>query len=154
MPITVPCVRIEVLGTPAPKGSGRSFGGHFVTGSSAKNARDIKSWEGLVRAAVIETIGRRSSPFFTGVALRVRIAFAMARPAGHWTPKGGLSKSARDNPYPAKKPDIDKLVRCTLDGLTGSVFDDDCRVVSLSTTKRWAEPGLEGAVIHVMKELL
>lgn len=43
---------------------------------------------------------------------------------------------------PAVKPDIDKLTRSTLDGLTdGGLLYDDSRVVELHVTKRYATPG-------------
>jgi Holliday junction resolvase RusA-like endonuclease len=43
---------------------------------------------------------------------------------------------------PAVKPDIDKLVRAVMDGLTdGGLLGDDARVVDLHTTKRYPTPG-------------
>ncbi len=50
------------------------------------------------------------------------------------------------------RPDIDKMARSTLDGLTGMIFDDDCSVVRLIATKRYARAsGIEhtGALISV-----
>jgi Holliday junction resolvase RusA-like endonuclease len=45
-------------------------------------------------------------------------------------------------PVPAVKPDIDKLVRAVMDGLTdGGLLGDDARVVDLHTTKRYPNPG-------------
>jgi Holliday junction resolvase RusA-like endonuclease len=45
-------------------------------------------------------------------------------------------------PAPAVKPDIDKLVRAVMDGLTdGGLLGDDARVVDLHTTKRYPNPG-------------
>jgi Holliday junction resolvase RusA-like endonuclease len=43
---------------------------------------------------------------------------------------------------PAVKPDIDKLVRAVMDGLTdGGLLGDDARVVDLTATKRYPTPG-------------
>lgn len=154
MPLRVPKLTIRVLGSPAPKGSGRAINGIFVTGSSGKNAKDIRSWESGVREAVANAVGFRTTPMFCGVALRVDVTFYMKRPAGHWTPKGAFSAKAREQPYPFNKPDVDKLLRCTLDPMSGAVFDDDCRVVTGLVRKRWALPGQEGALIEVSKELL
>lgn len=52
---------------------------------------------------------------------------------------------------PAKKPDIDKLVRAVLDGLTDAqVIADDARVVTLSAHKFFADAKHPmGARIHV-----
>lgn len=41
--------------------------------------------------------------------------------------------------YPVVKPDIDKILRSTLDALTGCVYEDDAQVVSVTTGKRYGE---------------
>jgi Holliday junction resolvase RusA-like endonuclease len=52
---------------------------------------------------------------------------------------------------PAVKPDIDKLTRAVLDGLTdGGLLADDARVVDLIVRKRYPNPGdLTGVGIDV-----
>lgn len=42
---------------------------------------------------------------------------------------------------PHVRPDIDKLARAVLDGLTGPAFADDGQVVRLICTKRYGTPG-------------
>jgi Holliday junction resolvase RusA-like endonuclease len=43
---------------------------------------------------------------------------------------------------PAVKPDIDKLCRAILDGLQdGGLLAEDSRVVTLTATKRYPNPG-------------
>lgn len=71
----------------------------------------------------------RDLPFTGPVA--VDLAFVMPRP-----------KSApKTKALPAiKRPDIDKLGRGVLDGLTRSVYVDDAQVVVLHASKRIAEP--------------
>lgn len=141
---------IDVLGTPAPKGSARAF---YKAGMKRAvvvkdNSEKQKSWDGAVRAAALEAIGERVDPVYIERALVVVIEFKLARPSGHWHPtKGGLKPSAPA--APRGKPDIDKLARTTLDALTGIAFDDDGRIVDLVTRKRYAEPGREGARITV-----
>lgn len=146
-------VRFDVLGTPAPKGSGRAMliGGkaRFIAGGSAPNARNLRSWDTAVQQAAWDAHARSpatSGPVFVATPVRVTIEFRMRRPAGHWG-KRGLRPAAPL--FPAVKPDIDKLARATLDSLTGSIFDDDSRIVALAVTKVWAEPGNEGATITV-----
>lgn len=139
---------IDVLGTPAPKGSNRAIlrGGFavMVPGSSDTGKLKIKSWEASVRVAA-QDIAR----MFVQTPIAVAIVFRLARPGGHWSKNGGLRPSAPLRP--SVKPDVDKLARATLDAMTGVVFDDDSRIVELALHKTYAEPGKEGARI-VVKE--
>lgn len=145
---------IDVLGTPAPKGSSRAFvnrktgGAIMAPGGSKVNQVKIKNWSSAVREAAVDAIGERVEPVFVDRYLVVVVEFKLARPSGHWHPtKGGLKPSA---PHaPRTKPDVDKLARTTLDALTGIAFDDDSRIVDLVSRKRYAEPGREGARITV-----
>lgn len=165
-------ITLEVLGTPAPKGSSRAFivgkgaaaRAVISPGASKVGAAKTKSWEAAVREAASQASGYvemsghvirlRDAPpgapaatyFYRGVPLAIHITFRMRRPAGHWGKRGLLPSAPQ---HPAVKPDIDKLVRSTLDALIGSVIDDDSRVVSLAAVKEWAEPGREGASITV-----
>jgi Holliday junction resolvase RusA-like endonuclease len=143
-------IELDVLGTPAPKGSSRAMlkNGHAMNVPSGSNvSRDkLKSWDVAVREAARSAIGDVTAPPFVERPLAVTIAFRMARPGSHFG-KRGLRDSAPA--FPAKKPDVDKLARATLDSLTAIVFDDDSRIVSLVVTKTWAAPGYEGASIRI-----
>ncbi len=147
-------ILIDVLGTPAPKGSNRAMvrGGRavFVPGGSKVGALKMKAWEALVREAASEAVGDVETPPYVDCALCVSIVFRMARPAGHWGKgrnAGRLTPSAPSHPRVA--PDVDKLARCTIDPLIGTCFDDDSRIVRLVATKMYAEPGKEGARIEI-----
>lgn len=143
-------VVIEVLGTPAPKGSSRAFYKAGMKRAIVVKDNDAKqkSWDLSVRTQALAAMGERAGgPAFVEVALAVTLTFRLTRPKGHWSPKGGLKPSAP--PRPMTKPDIDKLARSTLDSLTGLVFDDDSRIVKLSVRKEYAIPGHEGARIEV-----
>lgn len=144
-------VVIEVLGTPAPKGSGRAIliGGrarHVPSGSDV-NARKLRSWDTALREAAAASVGHVTTPVFVGAPLRLHIVFRLTRPSGHWGKHGGLRPSAP--PYPTTKPDLSKLVRSTEDTLTGIVYDDDSRIVVAAVEKVYADPGREGATIVV-----
>lgn len=147
-------ISLHVYGTPAPKGSARAFinkktGRAFVASGGARTTEQkLKSWDAAVRAEALELLGPSlTGPVFVGKPLHVELSFELARPGGHWAKRGGLKPSA---PLaPTTKPDIDKIVRATLDSLTGLVFDDDSRIVSLVVTKLYASPGREGAHIFV-----
>lgn len=140
-------IRLTVLGIPAPKGSARAMliGGQarLIASGTSANARAQAAWVKAIREAALDTA---PDQFFSNRALRIAIVFRLARPKGHFN-KRGLRASAP--PHPNVYPDVDKLVRCTLDALTGVVFDDDSRIVALSVTKTYGTPGTEGASIAV-----
>lgn len=139
---------LEILGTPAPKGSSRAF---FKAGMKRAvivkdNDARQRNWDALVREQA-QNAWSGASPAFVDRPLAVTIEFRLARPSGHWSKRGGLVPSAPI--APRVKPDADKLARATLDALTGAVFDDDSRIVQLVISKRYAKPGDEGARITV-----
>ena len=82
-------------------------------------------------------------PILTG-PVSVSIVFWLPRPKAHFrTGKhaGELKPTAPTHCTSAQAGDIDKLIRCTLDGLSakcgGIVLADDSLVVSLSSEKRY-----------------
>ena len=145
-------IRIDVLGSPAPKGSARAImrGGYaqLVAGSSDVGKRKMLSWESAVREQAHDFVST-AGPAFVEKALAVTIVFRLQRPASHWSKKPGGGVLPTAPVAPRTKPDIDKLARSTLDALTGSVFDDDARIVELMVRKEYARPGLEGATIVI-----
>ena len=76
--------------------------------------------------------------------VQIVIYFRLPRPA---------SVKLSRRPFPAVKPDVDKLLRNTLDTLTqAGIYRDDAQVVDLFVQKRYAtdDPaGAPGATIHV-----
>jgi Holliday junction resolvase RusA-like endonuclease len=146
-------IALEVLGTPAPKGSSRPMlnrktGKPFsFAGGSKSTELKLGAWDSAVRTAAIGANVSATGPLFVERLLAVKIEFRIARPSGHWAKRGGLKPTAAI--APGVKPDIDKLARSTLDSLTGIVFDDDSRIVRLNLAKVYATPGKEGAQITV-----
>jgi len=70
--------------------------------------------------------------------VRIEIQFYLPRPKSHYGTgknKGALKESAPW--YHIATPDIDKLVRCVLDALTGVAWKDDSQVVSVTATKSY-----------------
>ncbi len=55
----------------------------------------------------------------------------------------------RDEPY--VRPDLDKLIRAVLDGLTGVAYEDDQQVVRLTAQKAYGET--EGVHIKISERL-
>jgi len=146
---------LDVLGKPAPKGSARAMliNGHarLIASSSAANEREQRQWHNAIRDRVEQVLGP-VVPHFIDVALQIEIEFRLERPVGHFGTGKNAGKLKPSSPrVPTVYPDIDKLARCTLDALTGRVFDDDSRIVKLIATKVYAEPGAEGARIAIEK---
>ena len=125
--------------SPAPQGSKRHVGGGRMIESSAK----VKPWREAVRQEALAT----GAPM-TDQPVFVQLTFRFIRPKGHHNSKGELRPSAPTQH--STRPDIDKLARSTLDGLTGVLFSDDSQVAFMTCTKEYAAPGQrEGATIEV-----
>jgi crossover junction endodeoxyribonuclease RusA len=125
--------------TPAPQGSKRHVGGGRMVESSPK----LKPWREAVRQEALAT-GEPS----TDQPVYVHLLFRFRRPKGHYSAKGELKPSA-----PAchiTRPDIDKLARGVLDGITGTLIHDDSQVAFLVASKEYTLPGeLEGCQIEI-----
>ena len=126
---------IRVIGEPAPQGSKRPVG----NGRMIESSKKVRPWRDSVAWAAREACEGRPP---LAVPCGISIVFYLPRPKKPKFPK-----------YPGTKPDIDKLVRSTLDGLTnGGAFADDALVVEEIAYKRWADPGKGrhiGAVIEI-----
>ena len=134
---------IRVFGTPAPQGSKRHVGNGVLIESSAK----VKPWRQDVRAAVL--LDHAGVRFDGPVSLTV--GFLLRRPASHFR-TGRNAHLLRDSApaYPGKKPDIDKLLRSTLDGLGESgIWRDDAQVVEVVARKLYADHEPTGAHITI-----
>jgi len=121
-----------VPGVPRPKGSfrviPRKSGGTFV-----QQPERSLSWQNAVRELCAAAMA--GDPH--DVPVRLELTFRLARPKGHFNKSGTLKTTAPH--WPDKTPDVDKLVRNVLDGLTGVLYDDDKRVVDLQAWKAYAD---------------
>ena len=132
---------IRVFGTPAPQGSKRHVGNGVLIESSAK----VKPWRQDVRAAALEADAHFDGP------VSLTVGFLLRRPASHFR-TGRNAHLLRDSApaYPGKKPDIDKLLRSTLDGLGESgIWRDDAQVVRVRAEKLYADHEPVGAHITI-----
>lgn len=134
-------VHFTAYGTPAPKGSMKSFWrpGMARPVVTHDNAR-TRPW-----AAVVSDAAAQACPtvaFARGVPVQVRLAFALPRPA---------SEPKRRATAPVRKPDVDKLTRLVLDACTGLVWQDDSQVVEVIARKAFveAEGGQPRVDVHV-----
>lgn len=123
-------VAIDVLGIPAPQGSKRHVGRGILVESSTK----VGPWrEAVVAAATNQGAANRQ----LDGPIHVDVSFYFPRPKRHYRANGDLKPAA---PYVhAVTPDIDKVLRATLDALTqAAVITDDARVQHVEARKLYA----------------
>ena len=144
-------VEFRVFGLPAPQGSKRHLGNGIMIESSKK----VRPW----RQDVMVASGRAYKGEVITNPVRLEIDFFFARPKSHYR-TGKYSDLLKPNaPIYASshgQGDLDKLLRSTIDALSfvtgGCVIRDDCLVVSISSTKQYAnEVSPPGAAIKVVE---
>lgn len=115
-----------VNGTPAPQGSKNAYrrGDRTVLVESSKK---VQPW----RAAVAQAATLMCPPTPIDGPVFVFIVFVLPRPKS-------LPKRVT---HMVKKPDLDKLIRSTLDALSGIAYVDDNRVTAITATKHYARAG-------------
>ena len=128
-------IEIVVRGIPAPQGSKRHVGG----GRMIEMSKAVGPWRDAIRG---ETQRAVRAPMAGPV--RVRVWFWLKRPVSHYrTGKNAhLLKDAAPI-APAGTPDLDKLARAVLDGLTaGGAWQDDGQVTELVARKLYVLDGM------------
>lgn len=111
----------QVFGLPAPQGSKR----HVGNGVMVETSKNLKPWREAVITAARE---HHEGPALDG-AISLAVEFVMPRP-----------KSARKYAsWQTTAPDLDKLVRATLDALKiAGMIADDARIARLAAQKKLA----------------
>jgi Holliday junction resolvase RusA-like endonuclease len=130
-----------VPGRSAPGGSKSGFyrNGRVIMAPASKFT---KPWMQCVCAVAKQVYHGRP----VEKAVKLSFSFRMARPKGHWTKAGTLSKTGRQRPHPTVQPDLTKLIRSTEDALTGVLWKDDAQVVRQITAKDYCGYGEQSGV--------
>nr|WP_272925049.1 RusA family crossover junction endodeoxyribonuclease [Streptomyces sp. SID8377] len=125
--LSQPLLVVTARGVPGPQGSKTRTASGGMRESSAK----VKPWRDTVawRALEARTKKRGWRPLLGPVALSV--VFTFDRPKSHYGKGRNASRLLPSAPVrPDVKPDLDKILRATLDALTtGGVYRDDAQVV-------------------------
>ena len=145
-------------GTPAPQGSKR----HVGRGVLVESSPYVKPWRNVVQAAAETELARLrldEPPGWTPgrlAAVWLDVTFTLGRPASHYrTGKHADELKSTAPDAPAGRPDIDKLIRSTLDALTDAgALVDDARVTTVTAVKCYPGGALDaldgpGAVLTI-----
>jgi Holliday junction resolvase RusA-like endonuclease len=141
-----PAALFFVPGVPQPGGSKKGF---VVKGRAVITEDNVKSapWRSVVSLCARTYY---LCPPLDG-PLELHMAFYFLRPAGHYR-TGKYAQLLRDNApkYPAKKPDLTKLIRSSEDALKGITWRDDSQVVRQVCTKNYGEKsGVRIAIFRI-----
>jgi len=118
-------ISFVVPGIAQPKGSTRAFvrrGAPMITADNPK----ARGWQGSIAWTARQIYGAREA--MTG-PVSVSVWFYFERPP-HQRPI---------RVRPTVKPDLDKLLRCACDALTGIVYADDAQVVNINAWKYYSQ---------------
>jgi Holliday junction resolvase RusA-like endonuclease len=136
-----------VAGNPVPKGSAKAF---VIKGTNRAivtqtNREKQKPWASMIGVTAQEHVNE----MLTG-PLKLSLQFVLARPKSHYRTGKNAALLRDDAPYwHTNKPDLDKLIRCVKDALTGVVWQDDSQVAQISrTSKRYGDH--PGVIIEVL----
>ena len=108
-----------VEGTCVPQGSMSVFNGRIVH----QKSKELTAWRTAIGNACRAIMEPLDGP------VEVDITFFLNRPR----------TVTRKTPH--VRPDVDKLARAALDGLTGAAFQDDAQVIRLTARKAYGPPG-------------
>lgn len=115
-----------IPGKPEPQGSKKGF---IINNKVVlvESATGLKAWRQKVYNAFVDN----PHGVITNQPIQVSMIFTLEQAKSNKKPK------------PTQKPDIDKLARAVLDGMTGSAFGDDSQVTHLVARKQWGKwPGV------------
>jgi crossover junction endodeoxyribonuclease RusA len=131
----------EVVGTPAPQGSKR----HVGKGVMVESSEAVASWRDSVAMQVRSEMNHDRHPGFgVHVPVEVSLLFRMQRPVT-------LPRRVQRH---VRKPDLDKLVRATMDGLVvAGLLADDAQVWAMPRTyKVYRQPHEDTGCLIVVRQ--
>lgn len=135
-------VAFDVIGRPQQKGSKRPFMTPRVGGGVNVHVRDAnpnaKPWALAVAAEA--ALAHRNRELIRG-PVAVTLLFYFKRPKGHYGTGRNADRIRESAPWHmTTTPDLDKLARCAIDALSGTVIGDDAQIMELRANKRYGDP--------------
>jgi len=132
----MPYLQLTVEGNPVPQGSFRHVGNGRIISANPK----LNDW----RQTIADQIGLQTPVRLIEGSIRVDLVFTLERPK---------SVSSGMRAKPTVKPDLDKLVRATLDAISLEryiqLIGDDSQVTDLHAAKRYSDHRRPGVTIMI-----
>ena len=132
----MPYLQLTVEGNPVPQGSFRHVGNGRIISANPK----LNAW----RQTIADQIGLQTPERLIEGSIRVDLVFTLERPKS-------VSRASRA--LPTVKPDLDKLVRATLDAISleryVQLIKDDSQVTDLHAAKRYSDHRRPGVTIMI-----
>ena len=132
----MPYLQLTVEGNPVPQGSFRHVGNGRIISANPK----LNAW----RQSIADQIGLQTPERLIDGSIRVDLVFTLERPKS-------VSRGLRERP--TVKPDLDKLVRATLDAISleryVQLIKDDSQVTDLHAAKRYSDHRRPGVTIMI-----
>lgn len=134
-----PPFAFEVVGTPAPQGSKR----HVGNGVMVESSKAVRPWRDSVAAEAMAARTASGHQTYDG-PVAVDLVFRVKMPASRPKLVRAVGVAWRTT-----RPDLDKLIRSTLDALgAAGVYSDDAKVAQI-TAQKIETTGWTGAEIQV-----
>ena len=131
-------VHLIVFGDPQPAGSKKAYN---IPGQQYPVIVDANPKARGWKDAIAKTCAVNYGGPLLGGPLTMVVDFYQPRPKGHFGSGRNAGQVREGAPaHPSIKPDIDKLSRAVLDGLTGQLYRDDAQIVRKVATKHYGEP--------------
>jgi Holliday junction resolvase RusA-like endonuclease len=131
-------IEFVVLGTPRPQGSARPYTYKRKDGTTGarvdSDSKYLKGWRHDVAIAALAAMPMRGR--LLDGPVRVVIHAFFDRP----------KRTKRADGTHVSKPDVDKICRAVMDGMTGVVYVDDAQVQRLNIGKWYAARGKSSGV--------
>lgn len=132
----MPWLQVTVEGSPVPQGSFRHVGNGRIISANPK----LNSW----RQTIADQVSQQTPVRLIEGACVVRLVFTLPRPK---------SVPIKRRATPTTKPDLDKLVRATLDAISleryVQILTDDSIVTDLHAAKRYDDHTPAGVRIFI-----
>lgn len=140
-----------VPGVPIPKGSAKAFVNKRTMRAivTQTNGDKQKPWASLIALSAQQAMN--GAPPAAG-PLKIALTFNMPRPKNHFG-TGKKADALKDSAplYHTSKPDLDKLIRCVKDALTGVVWNDDSQVCIVNAMKIYtSKPGVSVLIEEIL----
>lgn len=132
-------VSFTVHGNPTPKGSYTHMpNGAMLPAGTTNSRKRMADWRADIKHVATDAMGTELP---TRDPIRLTVEFALPYP------QSSVRKYQLGWLPCTKKPDVDKLLRALMDGLTGIVWVDDSQVIACTVNKVYAWSGQPGAAV-------